>query len=197
VMDVLATYKEIDTIEFVDVGENEMTGGTHYAFELNGVKGFSYYFIENEMYGDESIVIEEIKEREVKLTDRKELLALKDKVKVLYGGWEVIEKQRDSEVISDQIEAERMSVVALKNTFADIRSVEFKKTGYNEKTGSYRLFVAMTNQKNETVNFSFSFSQESPSETGGYIVEDEKIQVEGITTNKVQVIYSNKEEEEI
>ena len=88
VMDVLATYKEVDTIEFVDVGENELTGGTHYAFELNGFKGFSYYFIENEMYGDESIVIDEIKAREVELTNRKELLALKDKVKVLYGGWE-------------------------------------------------------------------------------------------------------------
>ncbi|WP_246880359.1 hypothetical protein [Sporosarcina sp. 6E9] len=55
----------------------------------------------------------------------------------------------------------------------------------------------MTNHKNESVNFSFSFWKESPGETGGYVVEDEKIQVEGITTNKVQVIYSNKEEEEI
>ena len=87
VMDVLATYKEVDTIEFVDIGENELTGGTHYAFELNGFNGFSYYFIGNEMYGDESIVIDEIKEREVELTNKKELLALKDKVKVLYGGW--------------------------------------------------------------------------------------------------------------
>ena len=88
VMDVLATYKEVDTIEFVDVGENELTGGTHYAFELNGFKGFSYYFIGNEMYGDESIVIDEIKVIEEELTNGKELLALKDKVKVLYGGWE-------------------------------------------------------------------------------------------------------------
>ncbi len=87
VMDVLATYKEVKTIEFVDVGENELTGGTHYSFEINGFKGFSYYYIKNEMQGDESIVIDEIKAREVELTNREELLALKDNVKVLYGGW--------------------------------------------------------------------------------------------------------------
>jgi hypothetical protein len=64
-------------------------------------------------------------------------------------------------------------------------------------TGSYRMFVKMTNQKNESVKFSFSFSKESPSETGGYVVEDEEIQVEGVTTNTVQVIFSNKVEGEV
>jgi hypothetical protein len=119
------------------------------------------------------------------------------------GGKVFVDNQRDREVTRVQkvegklIEAERMSVAALKNTFADIRSVEFEKTAYNEKTGSYRMFVKMTNQKNESVKFSFSFSKESPSETGGYVVEDEEIQVEGVTTNTVQVIFSNKVEGEV
>ena len=37
---------------------------------------------------------------------------------------------------AEKIEAERMSVEALKNTFENIKSVEFEKSGYNEMTGS-------------------------------------------------------------
>ena len=107
------------------------------------------------------------------------------------------EDTREQKVEAELIEAERMSVVALKNTFADIRSLEFENTASNEMTGTYRMFVKMTNQKSESVNFSFSFEKESPSETGGYVVEDEEIQVEGVTTNKVQVIFSNKDEDEV
>ena len=73
--------------------------------------------------------------------------------KVFTDGQKVREVTREQKVESELIEVERISVEALKNTFADIRSVEFEKTGYNEMTGSYRMFVKMTNQKNETVNF--------------------------------------------
>lgn len=104
---------------------------------------------------------------------------------------------REQKVEAELIEAERMSIVALKYTFADISSLEFENTASNEMTGSYRIFVKMTNQKSESVNFSFSFEKESTSETGGYVVADEEIQVEGVTTNKVQVIFSNKDEDEV
>ena len=100
-------------------------------------------------------------------------------------------------VEEQKIEAEKLSVIALKNTFADISSIEFEKSAYNEMTGSYGMFIKMTNQKNKSVNFSFVFWKESPDETGGYVVEDEEVQVEGITTNKVPVIYSNKDEGEV
>jgi sporulation-control protein spo0M len=106
-------------------------------------------------------------------------------------------EKHEVRVEEQKIEAERISVIALKNTFADIRSVEFEMTAYNTMTGSYRMFVKMTNQKNESVNFSFSFSKKSPGEIGAYVVEDEEIQVEGVTTNKVQVIFSNKVEGEV
>ncbi|QUW23898.1 hypothetical protein JSQ81_05820 [Sporosarcina sp. Marseille-Q4063] len=106
-------------------------------------------------------------------------------------------EKHEVRVEEQKIEAERLSVIALKNTFADIQSVEFEKTAYNTMTGSYRMFVKMTNQKNESVNFSFSFSKESHSETGGYVVVDEEVQVEGVTTNTVKVIFSNKVEGEV
>jgi hypothetical protein len=118
------------------------------------------------------------------------------------GGKVFVENQKDKEVQSNQqnaaekIETEKMSVEAMKNTFADIKAVEFEKSVINEMTGVYAMFVKMTNQKNESVSFSFNFWKESR-EIGGYTVENEEVQVEGVTTNKVQVIYSNKDEGEV
>ena len=113
-----------------------------------------------------------------------------------------MDNQKDKEVQSNQqnaaekIETEKMSVEVLKNTFADIKSVEFEKSVFNEKTGVYAMFVKMTNQKNESVSFSFNFWEESR-EIGGYTVENEEVQVEGVTTNKVRVIYSNGDDGEV
>ena len=55
------------------------------------------------------------------------------------GGKVFIDNQKEKEEKAEEalIEAERMSVAALKNTFADIKSVEFEKSIYNEKTGFY------------------------------------------------------------
>jgi hypothetical protein len=118
------------------------------------------------------------------------------------AGKVVMDNQRDSELTREQkveeelIETERMSVMALKNRYADIQSVEFEKSVYDEMTGSYGMFIKMTNQKNESVSFSYSFWKES-GEIGLNVVKDREVQVKGITTNKVRVIYSNKDEEEV
>ena len=118
------------------------------------------------------------------------------------GGKVFMDNQKDREVqskkqnVAEKIETEKMSVEALKNTFADIKSVEFEKSVLNEMTGVYAMYVKMTNQNNETVSFSFNFWKESR-ETGGHTVENEEVQVEGVTTNKTQVIYSNKEKGEV
>ena len=118
------------------------------------------------------------------------------------GGKVFMDNQKDKEVMSNQqnaaekIETEKMSVVALKNRYADIQSVEFEKSVYDEKTGSYGMFIKMTNQKNESVNFSYSFSKES-GKIGLNVVKDREVQVRGVTTNKVRVIYSNKDEGEV
>lgn len=94
------------------------------------------------------------------------------------------------------IEAERMSVVALKKRYKGIKSVEFEKSGYDEMTGSYGMFIKMTNQNDESANFSYTFWKER-GEVGSAVLNDREVQAKGVTTNKVQVIYSNKEEGEV
>ena len=74
--------------------------------------------------------------------------------------------------------------------------MKFEKSGYNEVTGSYRMFVQMTNQSNESVKFSYSYWMQS-NEIGSYGVENREIQVKGVTKNKIHVMYSNRKEEEI
>jgi len=111
------------------------------------------------------------------------------------GGKMYMEKQKEQKE-AEKIEAERMSVIALKNTFADIESVEIKKSGFDKKTGAFDVFVKMTNQKNESVNFSYTYWKEKD-KLGSIGINDEGVQVDGVTTNKVRIIYSNKEEGEV
>src|SRR5699024_64893 len=75
---------------------------------------------------------------------------------------------------AEKIEAERMSVEALKNTFEDIKSVEFEKSGYDAMTGAYGMFVKMTNKEGKTVSFTYNYEKNKPKETRGYILEDEE-----------------------
>ena len=111
------------------------------------------------------------------------------------GGKVYMDKKEERKEV-EKIEAERMSVVALKNKYADIKSVEFEKSGYDEMTGAYAMFVIMTNQKNESVKFSFTFWKERE-EIGSAGVKDREVQVKGVTTNEVRVIYSNRDEGEV
>ncbi|VMZ93128.1 Uncharacterised protein [Streptococcus pneumoniae] len=105
---------------------------------------------------------------------------------------EKAEKQQEQ----NKLEAERMSVVALKNMFADIKSVAIEKSGFNEMTGSYPMLVKMTNTRNESVSFTYSYWPGS-NKIGGWGVENSKIQVEGKTTASIKATYSNGESEEI
>ena len=114
-----------------------------------------------------------------------------------------MDNQRDKEIASEQkveaekIEAERMSVVALKNTFADIRSIKFKHTDFNAMTGSYGMEIEMSNLEGKSVEFDYSFS-EGMKEISSYNVVDENgVQKEGKTAGKVEVIYSNGNKGEI
>ncbi|WP_420999813.1 hypothetical protein ACOJIU_09375 [Carnobacterium maltaromaticum] len=115
------------------------------------------------------------------------------------GGKIYMDNQKEKAVQQQEknkLEAEKMSVVALKNMFTDIKSVEIEKTGFNEMTGSYGMFVKMTNTKNESVTFSYSFWVKS-NEIGYYSVKNEQVQVEGKTKDIIKVTYSNGESEEI
>ena len=108
------------------------------------------------------------------------------------GGKVFMDKQKDREVTNEQkVEAERMSVVALKNTFADIKSIKFKYTDFNAVTGSYGMEIEMSNLEGKSVEFDYSFS-EGIKEISSYKVVDENgVQKEGKTAGKVSVIYSN------
>ncbi|OOL63866.1 hypothetical protein B1P86_09825 [Enterococcus faecium] len=91
---------------------------------------------------------------------------------------------------------EKQSVKVLKNTFADIKEVKIEKSARNEMTGAYRMFVTMINNHDESVYFTFGFWKER-NELGDYGVENKSIQKEGITVNKIRVIFSNNKEEYI
>lgn len=95
---------------------------------------------------------------------------------------------------TEKIAVERKSVEALKNRYANIKSVEIEKTVYNKMTGAYTIFVNMTNDSNGSVNFSYTFWEERE-EIGAAGFENKDVQVKGVTTNKVRVIYSNNQEE--
>jgi hypothetical protein len=115
-----------------------------------------------------------------------------------------MENEKDRAVTKEQkveaeiIEAERMSVVALKKTFADIRSVEFEESRYNTMTGFYSMIVKMTNVDGEFVVFDYLFTTNRPNEIEGWgVIDKEKVQIKGETTSKVKVIYTNRSEEEV
>jgi hypothetical protein len=109
-----------------------------------------------------------------------------------------MENEKDRAVTKEQkveaeiIEAERMSVVALKKTFADIRSVEFEESRYNKMTGFYSMIVKMTNVNEEFVVFDYMFTTNRPNEIEGWgVIDKEKVQIKGETKSKVNVIYTN------
>lgn len=116
------------------------------------------------------------------------------------GGKVFIDNQKEKEEKAEEalIEAERMSVAALKNTFADIKSVEFEKSIYNEKTGFYSMILKMTNVDEEFVVFDYMFTTNRPNEIEGWgVIDKEKVQKKGETKSKVKVIYTNGSEEEV
>lgn len=111
------------------------------------------------------------------------------------GGKMFIDKRAEQKE-AEKIEAERMSVEALKNTFKDIKSVEFEKSGYNEMTGSYAMIVKMKNMKDHTAKFDFSYTEGIEKITSYKIVDEQGVQQEGDTTDVVKIVYSNGEEGE-
>src|SRR5699024_827274 len=113
-------------------------------------------------------------------------------------GGKVYMDKREAAKEAEKIEAERMSVEALKNTFADIKSVEFEKSSYNVMTGYYGMFVKMTNINGEFVRFDYGFATNHPNEIASWgVIDEEKVQKAGRTKSKVKVIYTDGSEEEV
>ncbi len=113
----------------------------------------------------------------------------------MYMDHQNVKEQKAEE---QKLEAERMSVVALKETFADIKSLEFEGTGYTTMTGYYDMNVKMTSKSENSVNFDYSFSTNHPSEIAAWsVVDEEKVQIPGKTKSKVEVTYSDGSKEDI
>lgn len=111
------------------------------------------------------------------------------------GGKAYMDK-REERKEAEKIETERMSVVALKQRYKDIKSVEIKESSFDKKTGAFDVSVKMTSEKNESVDFTYTYWIGEKS-LGLDLMVDKNVQVRGITTSKVQVIYSNKEGGEV
>ncbi|AUB52283.1 hypothetical protein [Enterococcus mundtii] len=112
---------------------------------------------------------------------------------IIIGGKAYIDK-REERKAQELLIAEKESVQALKNIFANILEVKIEHSGYFSMTGSYDMFVTMTNTKQQSVYFSYGFGKHSR-EILDYGIEDRSIQTKGITKNKIKVIYSNGEED--
>src|SRR5699024_1177770 len=84
---------------------------------------------------------------------------------IIGAGGKMYMDKRAEQKEAEKIEAERMSVEALKNTFEDIKSVEFEKSGYDAMTGAYGMFVKMTNKEGKTVSFTYNYEKNKPKET--------------------------------
>ncbi|WP_271496135.1 hypothetical protein [Enterococcus sp. 5H] len=104
--------------------------------------------------------------------------------------------ERSKEKEKELIEIERQSIVALKNTFSDIKEVIIDKTGHNQTTGSYRMFVKMKDLKGNEVSFTYGYWKERE-ELGDIGIENPEVQVNGITESKVRVIFSDGTEGEV
>ena len=78
----------------------------------------------------------------------------------------------------------------MKETFSDIKEVTIEKTGHNQSTGSYRMFVTMTDIHNQSVSFTYGYWKEK-NELGDIGIEDSNIQKNGITHSKVKVTFSD------
>ncbi|MFP1649338.1 hypothetical protein [Enterococcus mundtii] len=114
---------------------------------------------------------------------------------IIIGGKVYIDK-REERKAQELFAVEKQAVQVLKNTFADITEIKFERSGKNDMTGTYGMFVTMKNKEKKQVSFSFTFSKKH-NEIYSYIINDRNIQKKGITKNPIYVIFSNNMEDEI
>lgn len=91
---------------------------------------------------------------------------------------------------TDIYESEKNAALAIKNTFSEIKSIEFSETIYNSTADSYNMIVKMTTIEGTSVKFSIGFMNKD-TELQDYGIENRDIQKEGETKSDVFVTYSN------
>ncbi|MFC0234471.1 hypothetical protein ACFFIF_10745 [Vagococcus entomophilus] len=109
-------------------------------------------------------------------------------------GGKVYMDKREGQSKKELIEVERQSVKALKNTFENIKEVKVEKSVYDKVTGSYGIYVVMTDTQNNSLKFMYNFEKKSK-QVYGFVIKDKSIQKRGKTKNKTHVKFSNGIEE--
>ena len=106
---------------------------------------------------------------------------------VLY--WGIVHMNDKSAAEIHQVET--ATTVAIKNRFANIRSVEIHSTTYDAMTGTYGLDITATNIKGTSMRFIAEHSPSDPNSVGGWHYTDYIQQQVGKTTTPVRVTYSD------
>lgn len=103
------------------------------------------------------------------------------------------EEEKDHELEK----VERLVSLATKKTFENIQSLEFiENKEKNKQTGSYMFIVSMENQQHEKATFNIIYVK-GEKKLENYGVRNETVQKEGVTTNKINILYSNGNGEEL
>lgn len=115
---------------------------------------------------------------------------------LVFIGGKVFMEKREEKKEQELLKVEKQAVNILKNTFADISEIKFNEVGKNEMTGSYGMYITMKNNQKEQVSFSLTFWEEN-NEIGSYVINDKNIQKEGVTSTKINVIFTDGMEMEL
>ncbi|AOA02619.1 MULTISPECIES: hypothetical protein [Carnobacterium] len=107
-----------------------------------------------------------------------------------------IEEQKIIEV-QESIEAQRMSVLKLKETFAGIESVKFNKAHYNSLIEGYMMDVTLNYQSGTYLPMKYFNYWEKSQQIGGFTMGVGHNENEGVTLKKVKVTFLNGDESEI
>ena len=103
--------------------------------------------------------------------------------------WGILHMNDKSDAQTHQVET--ATTVAIKNYFANIKTVEVHHTSYNAMIGTYAVDVTMVNTRGIIMRYTTDHSPSEPNVVDGWDVEDEKGQREGKTTTPVHVTYSD------
>lgn len=111
-----------------------------------------------------------------------------------------IQKNIDEQKIIEthkSVEAQRMSVVRLKETFAGIESVKFNKADYNSLIEAYMMEVTLNCQEGGHIPIKYFNYWGKSQVIGGFTMGPDRNQDAGVTLKKVKVTYFNGDEGEV
>ncbi|MBO0472224.1 hypothetical protein IGL98_000710 [Enterococcus sp. DIV0840] len=119
-----------------------------------------------------------------------------------FGGKLYMDKKAEEKAKEEQrnlLETERESAVALKNKYREIKSIKFDKSSGPDRqtmTGAYHMRVTITNKEQQFVEVNLTYWKESH-DIGSIDILNKNVQNNGVTKNKIEIIYTNGSKETI